>query len=88
MEEIVSNPIYNYNMCVRLSVRPTMVPSFNWLAESARTVGQFRILMDRRNRAGQIVRLGRQNSQGEETDRSFDLADGILKAKRWTDRST
>jgi hypothetical protein len=23
------NPIYNYNMCVRLSVRPTTVPRFN-----------------------------------------------------------
>jgi hypothetical protein len=33
-------------------------------------------------RDGQIVRLGRRNSQGEETDRSFGLADGILKAKR------
>jgi hypothetical protein len=31
--------IYNYNMCVRLSVRPTTVPRFNWLAEPARTVG-------------------------------------------------
>jgi hypothetical protein len=38
--------------------------------------------MDRRNRAGQIVRLGRQNFQGEETDRSFGLTDEILKAKR------
>jgi hypothetical protein len=26
-------------MCVRLSVRPTTVPRFNWLAEPARTVG-------------------------------------------------
>jgi hypothetical protein len=33
--------------------------------EPARTVGQFRILMDWRNRAGQIVRPGRRNSQGE-----------------------
>jgi hypothetical protein len=42
-------------------------------AEPARTVGQFRILMDRRNRAGQIVWPDRQNSQGEETDRLFGL---------------
>ncbi len=35
-------------------------------AESVRTVGQFRILMNRRNRLGQIVRL----------------ADGIFKAKK------
>ncbi len=33
------NLIYNYNMCVRLSVRLTTVPRFNWLAEPARTVG-------------------------------------------------
>ncbi len=31
--------IYNYNMCVRLSVRLTTVPRFNWLAEPAQTVG-------------------------------------------------
>jgi hypothetical protein len=30
--------IYNYNMCVHLSVRPTTIPRFNWLAEPARTV--------------------------------------------------
>jgi len=26
---ILANPIYNYNMCVRLSERPTTVPRFN-----------------------------------------------------------
>ncbi len=36
------NPIYNYNMCVRASVRPTTVPRFNWLAEPARTVGFYK----------------------------------------------
>ncbi len=79
--------LYNYN---NVSVCPFVRRRFRVLidaAEPARTVGQFRILMDRRNWAGQIVRLGRWNSQGEETDRSFGLADGILKAKRRTDRS-
>ncbi|CAK9267325.1 unnamed protein product, partial [Sphagnum jensenii] len=68
-----------------VSVSPSIRRRFRVLidaAEPARTVGQFRILMDRRNRAGQIVRPGRRNSQGEETDRSFSLADEVLKAKR------
>ncbi len=79
--------LYNYNS---VSVCPFVRRRFRVLidaAERARTVGQFRILMDRRNWAGQIVRPGRWNSQGEEMDRSFGLADGILKAKRRTDRS-
>ncbi len=63
-------------------MRPTTVSHFNWLAELAWTVEQFHILMDRRNWAGQIVRPSKWNSQGEETNRSFDLADGILKVKR------
>jgi hypothetical protein len=57
----IPHPIYNYNMCVRLSMRPTTVSRFNWLAESARTVGQFRILMDRRNRPGQSDSAGELN---------------------------
>jgi hypothetical protein len=75
---------------VCLSVRPSVRRQFRVLidaAEPAQTVGQFRILMDRWNQARQIVRPGRRNSQGEETDRSFGLADEILKAKRRTDRS-
>jgi len=73
-----------------VSVCPSVRRRFRVLidaAESARTVGQFCILMDQRNRAGQIVRPGRRNSQGEETDKSFGLADGIFKAKRRTDCS-
>jgi hypothetical protein len=78
----VVNLLYNYNS---VYVCPSVRQRFRVLidvAEPARTVRQFRILMDRRNRAGQIVRPGRRNSQGEETDRSFGLADGILKVKR------
>jgi hypothetical protein len=73
-------------VCVCLCVRRRFRVLID-AVELARTVGQFRILMDRRNRAGQIVWPSRRNSQGEETDRSFGLADEILKAKRRTDRS-
>jgi hypothetical protein len=76
------NLLYNYNsVFVCLFVRRRFRVLID-TAESARIVGQFRILMDWRNRARQIVRPGRRNSQGEETDRSFGLVDEILKAKR------
>jgi hypothetical protein len=73
MEEEDDDDEWRPQQCVCLFVRRQFRGLFD-AAEPARTVGQFHILMDRRNRAGQIVRPGRQNSQGEETDRSFGLA--------------
>ncbi len=85
LKKFVKICIFYIITTVCLSVRLTTIPCFNWRGETdpdRRTIEQFRILMDRRNQAGQIVRPGRRNSQGEETDRSFGLTDGILKAKR------
>jgi hypothetical protein len=49
--------IYNYNS---VSVRPSDDGfAFEWTGGTVQTVGQFRILIDRRNRAEQIVRPGR-----------------------------
>jgi hypothetical protein len=66
-------------VCVYLCVRRWFRVLID-ATKPARTVGQFRILMDRRNRAKQIVRPGRRNSQGEETDRR----DGqIVRSGKW-----
>jgi len=47
-------------MCVRLSVHPTTVPRFNWLAEPAQTVG-FRDLKPARTIG--FYKLGQSNSE-------------------------